>query len=286
MIALMKSFLAVLALAATSLAGEKELKSALLLHASFDSGVKADFAKGDAEFYSAKSMKAPTWSAGLPASGYVSRVEQGGKLGGWLRFEKRTDEMVFFQAPKNVNYSSGKMQGSVSLWLNLTPDVDLEPGYTDPIQITSKAWNDAAFFVEFTKDEKPRHFRLGAYADYKVWNPTDRKWEEMPFEEKPLVKVENPPFKRGTWTHVVFTFSNYNTGKKDGVTDLYLNGKRVGGLTPREQTFTWDLEKTKIMLGLSYVGGFDELSVFDRALTAAEVEELHQLKRGVTGLLR
>jgi hypothetical protein len=226
-----------------------------------------------------------TGAPGLPASGVVTRVSEG-KFGSALRFVKKSPEMVFFYAEKNIEYSTNNFGGTVSLWLNLTPDEDLEPGYTDPIQITPRAWNDAAFFVEFTKDEKPREFRLGAYADLKVWNPNNRPWDQIPFAEKPLVKVERPPFKRGQWTHIVFTFSNYNTGKPDGQTQLYLNGEPRGSLSPREQTFTWDITKTRIMLGLSYTGLYDELSFFNRPLTSAEVKELHDLPGGIKPLLK
>lgn len=192
--------------------------------------------------------------------------------------------MVFFKAAGNSGYKPAQWSGTVSFWLRLTPDEDLAPGYTDPIQITSKGWDKAAFFVEFTKDEKPREFRLGAYADFEVWNPDNRDWNSIPFHEKPLVKVVNPPFQRDVWTHVAFTFENYNTGKPDGDTRLYLNGEMRGVLAPRRQTFTWDLEKAMIMLGLSYAGHWDELAIFNRALNEAEVAALFQLPKGIASL--
>jgi hypothetical protein len=52
------------------------------------------------------------------------------------------------------------------------------------------------------------------------------------------------------------------------------------------QSFTWDPEQTAIALGLSYIGALDELSVFDRALSAEEIAMLHDLPKGVTSLLR
>jgi len=261
------------------------LKDALIFHASFDKAEAADFAKGNPALFSAASMKSTNVTAGLPKSGYVARETTGGKFGGHLRFHKKTDEMIFFRAEKNIAYNTNNFAGTVSAWLRVTPDEDLAPGYTDPIQITSKAWNDAAFFIEFTKDEVPREFRLGSYSDFKTWNPQNRKWEEIPFAEKPLIKVERPPFKREQWTHVVFTFANYNNGQSNAVTRLYLNGELKGAQT-RQQTFTWKIEDAKIMLGLSYIGAFDELSIFNRALTDADVKQLHHLKDGVTSLLK
>lgn len=263
------------------------LREALTFHASFDHGPDADFALGDRTLYSAPAMvKRAGSSPGLPPSGYVSIVKNQGRFGDGLRFHKNSPEMIFFQAERNLAYHTNDWNGTVSFWLSLTPDADLEPGYTDPLQITSRAWNDAAFFVEFTKDEKPREFRLGAYADLKVWNPQNRDWGRIPFEEKPLIKVERPPFARDQWTHVVFTFQKFNTGRSNGVTKLYLNGHPQGTLSPRQQTFTWDPAKSMVMLGLSYVGRWDELAMFNRALSDAEVQALHQLKNGVQAIYK
>jgi hypothetical protein len=92
--------------------------------------------------------------------------------------------------------------------------------------------------------------------------------------EKPLAPVVKPPFSRDQWTHVAFTFENFNTGKADGIARLFLNGEERAGLKPRTQTFTWDYEKALIMLGLSYVGGFDELRIYNRALSKEEIGTL------------
>ena len=94
--------------------------------------------------------------------------------------------------------------------------------------------------MEFSKDEKPREFRLGVYADFEVWNPQNKKWEDIPMAEKPLAPVVRPPFTREKWTHVAFTFENFNTGKPNGIAKLYLNGEERGVLKERTQTFTWD----------------------------------------------
>jgi hypothetical protein len=75
---------------------------------------------------------------------------------------------------------------------------------------------------------------------------------------------------------VAFTFQNFNTGKPNGIAKLYLNGEERGVLKERTQTFTWDHEKALIMLGLSYVGGFDELAIYDRALSNQEVRKISE----------
>jgi hypothetical protein len=51
-----------------------------------------------------------------------------------------------------------------------------------------------------------------------------------------------------------------------------------------EQTFTWDLDEAIIGIGLNYVGRFDDLALFDRALTHFEIETLYQLDGGAAAL--
>lgn len=258
-------------------AAESASDKSLIFHASFDRGLDADLAPGDARLYWAPKMEFPPKSSpGLPTNGVVTHEATGGVTGGYLKFQKKAPEMVFFQAKGNMPYNKTNWHGTVSFWLKLTPDEDLAPGFTDPIQITSKAWNNAAFFVEFSKDEKPREFRLGAYADFEVWNPQKREWDSIPMSEKPLAAVIRPPFSRDRWTHVAFTFENFNTGQPNGTARLYLNGEERASLKPRAQTFTWDYDQALIMLGLSYVGAWDELSIHNRALSPEEIRTLHK----------
>src|SRR2546425_1190803 len=83
------------------------------------------------------------------------------------------------------------------------PAQDLEPEFADPIQVTDKAYNDSAIWVDFTRDDKPRHFRLGVFGDLTVWNPTNLPNDKNPAFASRLITVAKPPFRRGTWTHVV-----------------------------------------------------------------------------------
>jgi hypothetical protein len=264
-------------------AAEARLKEALTFHASFDEGVEADFGRGDLALYSAPNMKRRDEAqAGLPPGGSVRLAAGEGRFGNALHFTRKSP-LLFFKAEKNLPYSKENWSGTVSLWLRVDPETELAPGYTDPIQITPRAWNDACFFVEFGI-EQPRPFRLGAYADLNVWNPDGRKFEDIPAPDRPLITVDRPPFSADRWTHVVFTFENFNTGRPDGVARLYLDGKLQGELSPREQTFTWNLAETVIAVGFDYVGRFDELAIFNRALSPAEIGSLHTLPRGIQSL--
>jgi hypothetical protein len=266
-------------------AATTSLGNALTFHASFDHGPDADFGQGDRRLFMAASMKHPRiGSPGLSASGVVSIAKGEGKVGDALRFHRKAPEMVFFHVDKNLSYAKSNWSGTVSFWLRLDPDADLEPGYCDPLQITPREYNDAALWVDFSKDERPRHFRLGAFADRAVWDPNLRDLDKVPVAERPMVTVTKPPFTRQRWTHVVFTFANFNTEKKDGVASLYLDGKPQGTVSAREQTLSWDPAKTIAMIGLNYTGLIDELAFFNRSLTAAEVEELFTLPSGITPL--
>ncbi|MBI2925542.1 MAG: hypothetical protein HYY24_07545 [Verrucomicrobia bacterium] len=267
--------------------GHSALRQALTFYASFDGGTDADFAAGDRRLYSAASMKHPrVGTPGLPAGGHVTLAQGQGRFGDALRFHKKSAEMVFFKAEQNVAYRPNNWNGTVSLWLRVDPATELAPSFCDPIQITPRDWNDAAFFVEFEKRPESIPFRLGAYADLKVWNPQNRDWGAIPFAEKPLVHIEKPPFGGARWTHVVFTWQHFNTGQPDGVATLYLDGQLAGALSPRVQTFTWDPAQTLVMLGLSYIGLWDELAIFDRALSPQDVQALYELEGGVRALLK
>ena len=53
-----------------------------------------------------------------------------------------------------------------------------------------------------------------------------------------------------------------------------------------DEPFTWALDRGAIRLGVNYVGLYDEVSLFSRALTDEEVRALHALEDGVAGLYR
>jgi hypothetical protein len=263
------------------------IRSALTFHAPFDGGVDAMHAAGNPKLYSAPSLARRAEAVpGLPSGGETVHAKAAGRFGDALRFNQRRKPVVYFEAGRNIAYKPADWSGTVSFWLSVDPTTELDPGFCDPIQITPRMWNDAAFFVEFEKTPQSIPFRLGAYADFAVWNPQNRRFDDIPAAERPLIPVERPPFGPGKWTHVVFTFERFNTGQSNGVVRLYLDGQPAGDLSPRQQTFTWAAENATIAMGLSYVGLFDELSIFDRALTGQEVAALHALPQGVTALLR
>ena len=258
------------------------LKSALTFHASFEDGLDAAFALGDRRIYTAPSYEEQDQA--IPGIGNpdVEIVADAGRFGHALQFNKKNTHAIFYRGEKNAAFSDNNWSGSVSFWLNLNPDEDLEPGYCDPIQITDSAYNDSAVWTDFTKDDDPRHFRLGVFGDLKAWNPEDKPPAENPDFLSRLVVVSKAPFERGQWTHVVATYDRLGGGS--GTAKLYLDGKLQGAAENIGEPFTWDMARGAFRIGVNYVGLFDEAALFSRALTADEVAALHGLEGGVAAL--
>lgn len=260
------------------------LVKSLTFHASFDRGTDADFALGDSWIYHAPSLdRIQDARPGLPGGEDV-RLEPGaGRYGGALHFTRSSKPALFYRAGANLPWATHAWSGTVSFWLR-TDLAGLAPGFCDPVNITPRSWDDAAFFVEFERRTNTVPFRLGMYADKSVWNPTGRDWGALSASEKPLVSIPGPPFAQTRWTHVVFTWEHFNTGQADGVGLLYLDGAQVGSIRGRKQTFTWDAALARIHLGLSYIGYLDDFAVFNRALDMPEIQHLRSLPGGVRSL--
>jgi hypothetical protein len=284
LLALALLFAAPVAVSAAS-APTAALRDALTFHASFDKSGDADFARGDRTVYTAEERnKREAAKPGLPGPDDVRIAAGEGKYGAALEFLRKIKPQVFFRGGENIGYQTRNWNGALSFWLRLDPDKDLEPGYCDPIQLVGQAWGEGNMFVEFSKDHTPRHFRYAIMAVTKLWNPHNKKWEEMPDAERPMVPVLQPPFRRDRWTHVLVTFANANTGEKNGRGTLYLDGKKIGSFDGCNNTFNWDVSKSALTVGLWYIGFIDDLAVFNRELTDAEVQTVYALRNGIADL--
>ena len=240
---------------------------------------------GDPRLYSASSGNRSQAKPGLPEGDLVILEKGAGKTGDALRFSKKMRPVVFFKGEKNLGYNTDSWSASCSLWLKLDPDKDLQPGYCDPLQFVAQGWDDGNMFIEFSKDHTPRHFRYAILSVKKHWNPANRGWEEIPESERPMVPVHKPPFSSQKWTHVLFTFTNINSGKKNSVGKLYLNGELQGSFGDREHVFNWDVTKSAVTLGLSYIGQLDDLAIFNRELTPEEVKHIYSSDQSVSKLI-
>lgn len=262
---------------------DAKLRGSLSFLASFDAGVDADFGRGDRRLYTTKAYATRKDAQPGNATAHV-RHSTAGKWGGGLQFGEKSEVTVFYQGKGNVAYAPSGFSGTVSVWMSLSPDEDLAPGYVDPLQITDKEWNNACLFFDFTKDDKPRHFRAAAFSDLKYWNPTNQPWESVAVKDRPMIVAERPPFKRGQWTHVVLTYENFNR-EQPGIAKFYLNGNLIGELK-KDQRFSWDESKLAILLGIYYTGLMDDFAIFDSALSEQEVKQIYQRPTSLTTLVK
>ena len=260
--------------------GETSIKSSLTFYASFDKGINADIAKGDNRLFTLVE-KQP--KEGNQTGGLTQLAKGKGVTGDALLFTKREAKWLFYDGEKNFSFKKNNWSGSVSFWLKVDPINGLDTGYVDPIQITPNTWNDASFFVDFNKEGNPRSFRLGAFADKKIWNPENKN---IPEPERPLVSAKSNPFSKDKWTHVAFTWKRFNTGNKNGISSLYLNGKKEGSIEGWNQQYSWAGKPHRILIGLYYMGLFDELACFNRALSAKEIERIHAHKKDLKSLIQ
>ncbi|MBI3680547.1 MAG: LamG domain-containing protein [Acidobacteria bacterium] len=249
-----------------------DLKTDLTFRAGFDGGADAQFARGDKRLYTAPSYKEQSSAQPGIGSPDVELASGQGRRGDALRFKKKNTHAIFYKAEKNIAFDPRNWTGTISFWLNLDPDQDLEPGFCDPIQVTDKAYNDSAIWVDFTRDDKPRHFRLGVFGELKAWNPQNLAADKNPDFDKRLVVVRKHPFARGQWTHVAVVYSGLGSGS--GKASLYLEGKLQRTADGIREPFAWDLSRGAIRLGVNYVGLMDDVAVFRRALAASEIEEI------------
>ncbi len=250
--------------------GFAQTPKGLLFHASFDKDADAHRAKGDPRLYSSTSYKLQDQATpGLGAAPHVKLAPGAGRRGsGALRFTAKNENAIFFRAAKNVNFQAG----TLSFWLCLNPEKDLAPDYCDPFQLTDKAYNDSAIWVDFTKDGKPRQFRLGVFGVLKSWEALNLGPNKEAAFENRLVVVRKPPFAAEQWTHIAITHEGLGTPQ--GKAALFVNGALMGNSTTLTEPFDWDTKKTTLRLGINYVGLFDDLMVFNRPLSATEIQGL------------
>lgn len=255
------------------------LRAALTFHAPFEEGLDAAFSLGEKTAYVKKGKET------VPAvlNEEVKIAEGEGKFGHALWFPKKGVTRPLYKGAQVLNYNAQSWSTSVSVWLRLDPDKDLEPGYCDPVQIVGDDGKKGFIFLEWSKDETPRFFRYAMRPLVEIWNPTGVLWDEIPADKRPMVQLDRAqvPFSREVWTHVVFTVENVNDKTHAPAGRLYMNGELKGSIENWDLTFGWDPAQVALVLGAAYVGYMDDLAVFNRALTAAEVKQLGALKTGI-----
>jgi hypothetical protein len=252
------------------------LRRAVTFYASFDDSAKGDLGGGErtlsTRFNDEKEKGKFVFEKGHDAK--VFRIAPGkGVQGGALEVVDvlPRNGRIFFPAKGNLAYQKGGWGGSVSVWINTDPDKLLKTRFCDPVQITEKGALNGGIWFDFN-DAKPRDLRLGVFPALK---PGDKALTESD-PNAPLVPVKGVGFKSGDWHHVVLTWQNLDSGKADARATLFIDGKHIGEIKDRNLAMSWDLERTGIYVAVNYIGLLDELALFNRPLTAAEVQALHR----------
>jgi len=197
------------------------LARALTFHASFDAGLDADFSRGEKVCY----VRAKTGLVPAALNDDVKLAAGAGRFGGALHFPKKGNTRPLFKDGGTLGYNGQSWSATVSVWLRLDPDKDLEPGYCDPVQIVGDDSKKGFIFLEWSKDESPRFFRFAIRALQPIWDPQNVGWGALPFEQRPMVQVARAPFSRDAWTHAVFTLDKINDKSAKPTGRLWLNGK-------------------------------------------------------------
>jgi hypothetical protein len=253
-----------------------DLRKAVIFYASFDQAVQADIAGGQATL-DTRSNHPTEPGKFVFEKGFNEKVfriaKDKGISGGALEVVDvlPNNGRVFFPAKRNLPFDPKGWEGALSVWCKTDPNKLLKTTFCDPIQITEKGANNGGLWFDFN-NVKPRDMRHGAYPAV----PADQKPIAEDDPQAPLVQVGKVDWQANDWHHVVLTWSNFDTGKNDAVSKIYIDGKPIGEIRNRPLAMQWDLEKTGIYIGVNYIGLLDELTIFRRSLSAEEVTRLYR----------
>ncbi|MBI3824119.1 MAG: hypothetical protein HY289_15735 [Planctomycetes bacterium] len=263
----------ILILAAVPVSAGDDLKQAVTFYASFDESLMPEIGVGPIMTRSGDPTDPTklTFEAGFNKNIY--KIAKGkGVAGGCLDATEVLPNRGRFYYPVkgNLAYKKGGWGGACSMWINMDPQA-LKLQFCDPVQITQKGANNGGIWFDFN-DAKPRDLRMGVFPAV----PAGTVGAKESDADAPMVRVPKVAFKAGEWHHVVLSWSNFDTGKKDAIATLYIDGKKIGAVKDRAIAMDWDIEKAGIYTAVGYTGLLDEMACFNRALTADEVAALHK----------
>jgi hypothetical protein len=256
-------------------ADDAALRKAVTLYASFDEWPEADVGGGELKLWTRtndpKAKGKFLYTKGFDAQ--VFKVGKKGVHGGCLEVTDTLPDngRIYFPMKKNLAFDKNSWGGAVSVWINGDPNTLLKTKFCDPIQITEKGANNGGIWFDFN-DARPRDLRHGAFPA--VEEGKKGVGEDDP--DAPMVWVKRIAFKQDEWRHVVLSWKNFDTGKPDAVSQLWIDGKLMGEVKDRAIAMKWDVEKAGIYVAVNWIGLLDELALFNRALTEAEIKDLHK----------
>jgi hypothetical protein len=139
------------------------------------------------------------------------------------------------------------------------------------VQITEKGANNGGIWLDFN-DASPRDARMGVFPAIAAGQPGIKESDP----DAPLVVVKAVGFQVGQWHHVVLNWRNFDTGKADAQAAVYIDGKLIGEIKDRPIAMDWNLNRAGIYVAVNYLGLLDELALFGRDLSEAEIGRLHR----------
>lgn len=224
-----------------------QLADAMAFYASFEDGMDAAFARDDRRIYSAPSYEELADRGPWYWGRNVETAYDSGVAGHALSFNGELSQAVFYSADGNTPWSAG---GAVSFWI--------QPGKHagTPVAIVPADARDSAVSVALA----PSQMAVMAWGQKIQTSLTARS--------------------DGDWLHVVVSFAASESA--EATAKLYLNGLEQGAAGD----LSVEPAPSTIRLGVNYVGLLDELAVFDRDLTDAEVRYLHQTPNLPASLMR
>jgi hypothetical protein len=253
------------------------VRAAVLFYASFDEHVRGDLGGGGLEpatrFNHETEPGRFVFEPGIDHEKFRIAARKG-VHGGAL---EATDVLprngrIFFPLQGNLAYQPGGWGGAVSVWCNTDPNHLITAKFCDPVQITEKGAGNGGIWFDYNDMPRPRDMRHGAFSAV----PAGGKPIAESDPDAPLVRVPKIDWKAGEWHHVVLSWRNFDTGRDDGVSAFYVDGRLVGEVRGRAIAMNWDVEKAGVYFAVNYIGLLDELALFRRELTADEVRRLYE----------
>ena len=263
-----------LAAAPVDAGDEAALKKAVTFYASFDESLVPDVGVGPIKTRMNHEKEAGKFVFEDGFDQNLFRIAKGkGIAGGCLETTDLPPRngRIFYPVKGNLAFNKGGWGGAMSMWINTDPNKLFKLKFCDPVQITQKGANNGGIWFDFN-DAKPRDLRMGVFPAV----PEGTVGAKESDADAPMVRVPGVAFKVGDWHHIVLSWSNFDTGKKDAVATLYIDGKKIGDVKDRAIAMDWDIEKAGIYTAVGYSGLLDEMALFNRPLTAAEVTALHK----------
>lgn len=210
----------------------------------------------------------------------VSIDKAAGKIGDCLTFAAKTESVLFYQASPNLAAPCSNWAGTLSFWLKPDPErLGIEDCY--PVQLSDGDWNHGGFFVRFP-GKRLSTFEFGAVsasdsAEAAI-DPGD-----VGLDQRFVTAVARERIPNDQWTMVTLTFESVNPeGNDASLVKFYLNGQLVGQIQPSLRIKWMDPVASKavrdaaVFLGIRYVGGIDDLRIYEKALPRQRIQMLYE----------